>query len=318
MLERVLQFSVHHRVLVLLVVLAVAGVGSWSLSRLPIDAVPDITNNQIQINTAFPSLSPEEVEQQITFPIETALAGVPGLVTTRSTSRNGFSQVQAVFEDGVDIYFARNQVTERLSLAKEELPDGAEPRMGPIATGLGEVFMYTVKFEHPGGGGEGVEDGRPGWQSDGAYLTPRFERLEHVGGAGGLPADGAGLDHHPQLKGVKDVAGVDSIGGYVKQYAVQPEPMKLVSYGITFGEVIAALNAEQREHRGGYVERNGEAYLVRSDARVRNEEEIGRIVVGTRHGTPVRVADVASVGIGVELRTGSAARTDGKSCSARR
>jgi cobalt-zinc-cadmium resistance protein CzcA len=149
MLERILKFSIHHRFLVVMLAAAIASLGVWSLQRLPIDAVPDITNNQVQINTLFPALSPVEVEKQITFPIETALAGIPGLQTTRSLSRNGFSQVQAVFEDDVDIYFARQQVNERLAEARENLPPGADPRMGPISTGLGEVYMWTVEYEHP-------------------------------------------------------------------------------------------------------------------------------------------------------------------------
>src|SRR5687767_8926245 len=153
MLERILKFSIDHRWLVVMLTLAASLVGAWALTRLPIDAVPDITNNQVQINTVFAALSPTEIETQVTFPVETALAGIPGLQYTRSISRNGFSQVTAVFDDDVDIYFARNQVRERLDEAADELPEGADPRMGPISTGLGEVFMWTVAFEHPGGAG---------------------------------------------------------------------------------------------------------------------------------------------------------------------
>src|ERR1043165_6798358 len=167
MLEAILHFSIKNRWLVVVLALAVAVLGAVSLRQLPIDAVPDITNNQVQINTLFSSLSPTEMERQVTFPIETALAGIPGLSYTRSLSRNGFSQVTAVFDDAVDVYFARNQVTERLSEAKESLPDGAEPRMGPISTGLGEVYMWTVAYEHPGGDGAEKRAGRHGWQPDG-------------------------------------------------------------------------------------------------------------------------------------------------------
>src|SRR5262245_48739429 len=177
MLGRILQFSIEHRRLVVLLSALLAALGVAALRRLPIDAVPDITSNQVQINTLFPALTPVEVEKQITFPVETALAGIPGLLHTRSLSRNGFSQVTAVFEDGVDIYFARNQVNERLAVAREALPAGATPVMGPISTGLGEVYMYVVEFEHPRGAGATVVDGQPGWQSDGAYLTPEGERL---------------------------------------------------------------------------------------------------------------------------------------------
>src|SRR4051812_17632620 len=165
MLERILKFSIHHRFLVVMLAVTVAGLGVFSLQRLPIDAVPDITNNQVQINTLFPALSPIEVEKQITFPIETALAGIPGLQTTRSLSRNGFSQVQAVFDDDVDIYFARQQVNERLTEAREALPAGAEPMMGPISTGLGEVYMWTVEYDHPDGKDAKTTEGEPGWQS---------------------------------------------------------------------------------------------------------------------------------------------------------
>src|SRR5678815_563277 len=163
MLERILKFSIHHRFLVVMLAAAIAGLGVFSLQRLPIDAVPDITNNQVQINTLFTSLSPTEAEKQITFPIETALAGIPGLQSTRSLSRNGFSQVTAVFEDSVNIYFARQQVAERLGEAKESLPPGAEPKMGPISTGLGEIYMYTVEYQHPRGkGATPAADGQPG------------------------------------------------------------------------------------------------------------------------------------------------------------
>src|SRR3954471_2786614 len=170
MLERLLKFSIQNRWMVVLLVFAAAAVGAHSLKRLPIDAVPDITNNQVQINTVYPALSPFEIEKQVTFPVETALAGIPGLQSTRSLSRNGFSQVTAVFEDDVDIFFARNQVNERLGEARESLPPGAEPKMGAISTGLGEVYMYTVEYEHPHGKGAKVEDNQPGWQADGSYL----------------------------------------------------------------------------------------------------------------------------------------------------
>src|SRR5215471_6965786 len=149
MLERIIKFSIQNRWLVLLLTLVVAAIGVYSMTRLAIDAVPDITNNQVQINTLAPALSPLEIEKQVTFPIETALAGIPGLQSTRSLSRNGFSQVTAVFDDDVNIYFARQQVGERLSEARESLPPGVEPAMGAISTGLGEVFMYTVEFSHP-------------------------------------------------------------------------------------------------------------------------------------------------------------------------
>src|ERR1700730_18617607 len=176
MIERVLVFAVRRRWLILLVVLAAAILGAWSLTRLPIDAVPDITNVQVQINAIAPALSPIEVEKQATFPLETALTGTPGLESTRSFSRNGFAQITAVFTDKTDIYFARQQVTERITDAKASLPPGVEVKMGPISTGLGEIYWWSVEFTPPGEG-KPVRDGKPGWQSDGSYVTPEGERL---------------------------------------------------------------------------------------------------------------------------------------------
>ena len=306
MLERILRFSVAHRWIVLLVTLLAAGVGVHALSRLPIDAVPDITNNQIQINTEMESLSPVEIERQVTFPIETALAGIPGLSYTRSLSRNGFSQVTAVFDDAVDIYFARSQVTERLSEARESLPGGAEPRMGAISTGLGEVYMWTVEFEHAGGEGAEKRAGRPGWQPDGSYLTPEGQRLRTDVERASYLRTVQDWIIRPQIKTVRDVAGVDAIGGYVKQYHVQPDPMKLVAHGLTFHDVIEALERNNASTGAGYVEHKGEAYVVRASGRIASVEEIGEIVVGSAGGTPLRVRDVGTFGLGRELRTGSA------------
>jgi cobalt-zinc-cadmium resistance protein CzcA len=306
MLDRVIKFSVENRWLVVLVTLLAAVVGAHSLSRLPIDAVPDITNNQVQINTEYAALSPFDIEKQVTFPIETALAGIPGLEYTRSLSRNGFSQVTAVFEDDVDIYFARQQVTERLGEARESLPDGAEPRMGPISTGLGEVYMWAVEFDHPRGEGAEVADGKPGWQSDGTYLTPEGRKLASELERASYLRTVQDWIIRPQLKGVKDVAEIDAIGGYEKQYHVQPDLMKLTSYGLTFGDVIEALERNNASIGAGFLEHKGEAYLVRASGRIEDEEQIGGIVVDERGGIPIRLHDVASVGIGKELRTGSA------------
>jgi len=175
MIGRIVTFSVERRWLVLLVTLIAAVIGAWALSRLPIDAVPDITNNQVQVNIRAPALSPEQVEKQVAFPIETALAGVPGLEHTRSLSRNGFAQVTAVFTESTDIYFARAQVAERLRGAEESLPAGVTPEMGPIATGLGEVYMWTVHLAHRKD--DRHAPGEPGIQPDGSYITPEGERL---------------------------------------------------------------------------------------------------------------------------------------------
>jgi cobalt-zinc-cadmium resistance protein CzcA len=308
MLERLLGFSIRNRWVVLLAAVFVAAVGVYSLNHLPIDAVPDITNNQVIVNTLYPAFSPTEIEKQVTFPVETALAGIPGLQYTRSLSRNGFSQVTAVFDDDVSIYFARNQVNERLREAREVLPPGAEPTLGPITTGLGEIYMYAVEFEHPDGKGAEPADGQPGWQSDGSYLTPEGHQLT-------TPLEKAAYLRtvqdwiiRPQLRAVRGVAGVDSLGGYEKQYHVQPDPMRLVSYGLTFADVIAALEKNNVSTGAGTVEHKGEAYTVRVAGRIADERQLADIVVGSRNGTPIRVRDVAKVGIGKQLRTGTGSK----------
>jgi cobalt-zinc-cadmium resistance protein CzcA len=306
MLERILDLSIRHRWLVVLVTLVAGVVGAFALQRLPIDAVPDITNNQVQINTEVPSLSPVEIERQVTFPVETALAGIPGLSYTRSISRNGFSQVTAVFEENVDIYFARTRVGERLLEAREALPAGAEPAMGAVTTGLGEVCMWTVEFEHPRGEGATPRDGESGWQSDGTYLTPEGQRLASDVERASFLRTVQDWVIRPRLRGVPDVAGVDAIGGYVKQIHVQPDPMRLVAFGLTFHDVIEALERNNRSTGAGYVEHKGEAYVVRAEGRIADIPGVEAIVVGGEPGNPVRIRDVAMVLVGKELRTGSA------------
>ncbi|MBN8597682.1 MAG: CusA/CzcA family heavy metal efflux RND transporter [Planctomycetes bacterium] len=309
MLESILHFSIRSRWLVVILTAIVGVIGFFQLRKLPIDAVPDITNNQVQINAIAPSLSPFEVEKQVTWPLENALAGIPGLQYTRSLSRNGFSQVTAVFDDGVDIYFARQQVGERLREASDALPPGVRTIMGPIATGLGEVYMYTVEFEKPQGKGATFTPGKPGWQKEGVYRTAEGKTLSNDLELAAYLREVQDWIIRPQLKGVKDVAGVDAIGGYVKQYHVQPDPMKLVSYGLTFADVIAALEKNNVSTGAGFVEHKGESYLVRATGRIQTPEELETIVVGTRNGVPVYVRDIIApggVGIGRELRTGSA------------
>src|SRR5258707_966238 len=178
MISRILALSIQSRWLIVLAGLGIIVLGAWSLTRIPIEAVPDITNKQVQVNTSAFALSPVEIEKQVTFRIEAALAGIPGLQNTRSLSRNGFSQVTAVFADDVDIYFARNQINERLNDARQQLPKGADPKLGPVSTGLGKVYMWAVEYEHPRGLHAIFKDGEPGWQSDGAYFTPESQRLE--------------------------------------------------------------------------------------------------------------------------------------------
>lgn len=306
MIERILGFSLHHRYMIALATAVMAAIGFWSLQNLPIDAVPDITNNQVQINTTAPALSPLEIEKQVTFPVETALAGIPGLESTRSISRNGFSQVTAVFRDDVDIYFARQQVNERLTEAKETLPQGAEPVMGAISTGLGEIYMWTVAYTHPKGQGAAIKDGEPGWQSNGSYLTPEGHKLKGDVELASYLRTVQDWIIRPQLKGVPGVAGVDAIGGYVRQYHVQPYPEKLVALNLSFNQIVEALEKNNQSVGAGYIEKNGESYVVRADGRISTTEEIGAIVVATRGGVPIYLHDVAEVGIGKELRTGSA------------
>jgi cobalt-zinc-cadmium resistance protein CzcA len=215
--------------------------------------------------------------------------------------------VTAVFEDDLDIYFARQQVSERLSEAKESLPPGVEPTMGPVATGLGDIYMYTVEYEHPHGEGARREAGVPGWQPDGTYLTPEGRRLSTELEEVAYLREVQDWIIRPQLRRVKDVAGVDAIGGYVKQYQVEPDPLKLVSRGLTFADVIAGLEANNVSTGAGYVEHRGEAYLVRATGRIESPEEVGGILVGTHDGVPIHLRDVVHrIGVGRELRTGSA------------
>ena len=305
MIGRILDLSVRFRWTVVFLVALVAALGLYNLIRLPIDAVPDITNKQVQINTVAPALAPAEVEKLVTYPVETAMAGIPGLQSTRSISRNGFSQVTVVFAERTDVYFARQQVAERLIQARESLPEGAQPMMGPISTGLGEVLMWTVEFEYPQGRGAPRRDGQPGWQSDGAYLTVTGERLTDPVAQAAYLREVQDWIVRPQMRSVVGVAGVDSIGGYDKQFVVTPNPTRLASYGVSFTDLSRALEAANLTVGANFVERAGEAFLVRTDARVRSADEIARAVVATRGGVAVAVRDVAEVKIGGALRTGA-------------
>ncbi|TWB71883.1 cobalt-zinc-cadmium resistance protein CzcA [Nitrospirillum amazonense] len=304
MLERILTLSVRHRWMVVALALLTMAVGGWTALRLPIDAVPDITNKQVQINTTAPALSPVEVEKQVTFPIETALAGIPGLEGTRSLSRNGFSQVTALFAENVDIYFARQQVGERLGEAKAALPEGAEPHMGALSTGLGEVAMWTVSLA-PFDPAK-VTPGAAGWQADGSYRTPEGEVLTTEAQRATYLRTVQDWIIRPQVKGVPGIAGVDAIGGYVKQYQVAPDPQRLAARGLTLADVVQALERNNTSAGAGYLERREEAYVVRADGRLRDREDIAAVPVATRDGTPVLLRDVATVTLGHELRSGSA------------
>ncbi|WP_372778204.1 efflux RND transporter permease subunit [Litorivivens sp.] len=287
MIDSIVRLSIERRFLMLSLILVLTGMGIWSYQRLPIDAVPDITNVQVQINTEAPGYSPLEAEQRITFPVETALYGLPQLDYTRSLSRYGLSQVTVVFEEGTDIYHARNLIDERLAAIKSALPSGLEPKMGPIATGLGEIFSYTV-------------------QADEDSLQPNGE-----------PWDATALREiqdwiiKPQMAQVRGVVEINTIGGFDKQYHVTPNPMKLLEHGITLKDIARALQANNNNRGAGYIERNGEQILVRSPGQLQTITDIERVVVGRYGSVPVMVKDVAEVAIGKELRTGAATR-DGK------
>jgi cobalt-zinc-cadmium resistance protein CzcA len=311
MISRLLELAVKARWAVIAITLVVAAIGVLNIVRLPIDAVPDITNRQVQINTVAPSFGPLDVERLVTYPVETAMSGIVGLEDTRSISRNGFSQVTVVFRDDVDIYFARQQVAERLTQARESLPAGVEPQMGPISTGLGEVLMWTIHFADPNAQGARVAAGQPGWQPDGSYLTVEGERLADSVAQAAYLRTVQDWIVRPQMRSVAGVAGVDSIGGYEKQYVVTPDSGALSAYGISFSELAEALERANLSVGANFIQRGGEAFLVRADARIRNLQEIAEAVVATRDGVPITVRDVANVTVGGDLRTG-AATEDGR------
>ena len=282
LLERIVRFSIRHRWMMLVLTLGLIGVGIWSFTRLPIDATPDITNVQVQINTEAPGYSPLESEQRVTYPIETALAGLPRLDYTRSLSRYGLSQVTVVFEDGTDLYFARQQVAERLQQIRSQIPEGLEPEMGPISTGLGEIFMYTIDAAP-----EAVKpDGTPWTATDLRTLQDWVIR--------------------PQMRNTPGVTEVNTIGGFERQIHITPDPSKLVALGFTLQDIVDAVAANNQNMGAGYIERNGQQYLVRVPGQVGGIDEIRNIVLDRREGLPIRVADVAQVGEGPELRTGAA------------
>jgi cobalt-zinc-cadmium resistance protein CzcA len=288
LLSKLLAFSVAHRWFVLVVTLAVGAIGVYNFNRLPIDAVPDITNVQVQINTPVKALSPVEVERQVTFPIEWAMGGIPKLTQVRSLSRYGLSQVTVIFEDGTDIYWARQLVSERLASAKASLPPGlAEPELGPVATGLGEIYLWTLEAEP----NARRPDGQPYSLTDLRTLQDWVVR--------------------PQLRTVRGVTEVNSIGGFERVYQVAPDPARLVAYDLSFRDVLEALAENNANAGAGYIEHKGEQYLIRSTGLVQSEQDIREIVVGHRGETPIRVSDIAEVGLGKELRTG-AATEDGK------
>lgn len=286
-LEALIRAAINHRWLVLLLTLGMAAIGAWSFTQLPIDATPDITNVQVQINTEAPGYSPLEAEQRVTFPVETTLAGIPKLDYTRSLSRYGLSQVTVVFKDGTDIYFARQQVAERIAQIRSQLPPGIEPLLGPIATGLGEIYQYTVIA---------APDSR---RADGKAWTPTDLRTLNDWVV------------RPQLRTVPGVTEVNAIGGYSRQIHVAPEPAKLLSYGLTLDDLVEAVGNNNQNVGAGYIERNGQQLLVRIPNLASDLHALEDIVLDRRDGVPIRVRDVATVGEGTELRTGAATQ-DGR------
>lgn len=284
MIERIINFSIRYRWLALLAALGVAGVGIYNFQHLPIDAVPDITNVQVQINTAAPGLSAPEIEQRITFPVETAMAGIPRLESVRSLSYYGLSQVTVVFEDGTDIYLARQLIAERLRQADDELPSHVKPELGPIATGLGEIYLWTV---------DASPDAR---KPDGSpYTLADLREIQD-------------WIIKPQLKTVPGVVEVNSIGGFEKQFHITPHPDRLVALNLTFRDISEAIDKNNANVGAGYIEKNGEQYLIRSPGQVKSLTDIRSIVLYTRGGLPLRIGDVADVEEGRELRTGAATR----------
>ncbi|MEE5097695.1 CusA/CzcA family heavy metal efflux RND transporter [Pseudomonas alliivorans] len=282
MFERLIKFAIEQRIVVMLAVLLMAGLGIASYQKLPIDAVPDITNVQVQINTSAPGFSPLETEQRITFAIETNMAGLPGLQQTRSLSRSGLSQVTVIFEDGTDLFFARQQVNERLQIAKDQLPEGVETMMGPVSTGLGEIFLWTVEAHE----GARKEDGTPYTPTDLRVIQDWIIK--------------------PQLRNVPGVAEINTIGGFAKQYEIAPDPKKLAAYKLTLNDLVAALERNNANVGAGYIERGGEQLLIRAPGQLENINDIANIVIANVQGTPIRVSSVAEVGIGKEMRSGAA------------
>ncbi|WP_310280106.1 CusA/CzcA family heavy metal efflux RND transporter [Rheinheimera soli] len=282
MINTVLKTALARPVLVMLLTLLLAAAGLWQASRLPVDAVPDITNVQVQINTAAEGFSPLETEQRITYPIETAMAGLPQLEYTRSLSRYGLSQVTVVFTEGTDIYWARQQVSERLQNVRNELPADIDPEMGPIVSGLGEIFSYTVKV---------VPDAK---KADGSAYNP--EDLRTI----------QDWVIRPQLLKVPGVTEINTIGGYVREYQVAPDLIKLLAFKLTLDDLATALEQNNSNVGAGYIERNGEQWLIRSPGQLKSLEDISQLVIAKRDDGPVRVKDVAEVAIGKQLRTGAA------------
>lgn len=287
-MNAIIAFAVHRRWLVMALTLLMMGLGVYSALKLPVDAVPDITNVQVMINTQADGFSPLETEQRISYSIENAMAGVPKLSYTRSLSRYGLSQVTVIFEDGTDIYWARQQVAERIQSIASDLPMGIEPQLGPISSGLGEIFSYVVSAKE----GALKDDGQ-------AYSAEDLRTIQD-------------WIIRPQLVQVPGITEINSIGGYQREYQVSPIPSKLLAYKLSISDVLEALQKNNRNSGAGYVERNGEQWLIRSPGQLQNTDDIGAVVIAKRDDAPVRVRDVADVGYGKELRSGAATQNGGE------
>ncbi|TMO27101.1 CusA/CzcA family heavy metal efflux RND transporter [Pseudoalteromonas sp. S4741] len=282
MINWIVSFAVKRRMMVLALTFLFAGFGVYNIQNLAVDAVPDITNVQVQINTKAPGFTPLEVEQRITYLVETAMAGIPKLDYTRSLSRYGLSQVTVIFDEGTDIYWARQQIGERIQSIRADLPNNIEPNLGPIASGLGEIFTYSVHAKPDA------------LKSDGtAYNAEDLRTLQD-------------WVIRPQLLKVKGVTEINSQGGFERQYQVAPMPEKLIAYKLTINDVISALELNNSNRGAGYIERFDGQYLVRSPGQLKTLADIANTVIAKRDDAPVRIKDVANVYLGKELRTGAA------------
>ncbi|WP_342258326.1 CusA/CzcA family heavy metal efflux RND transporter [Acinetobacter pittii] len=280
--DRIIQFSINNAIWVMMFVIAWIGVGLYSYQKLSIDAVPDITNVQVQINSQANGFTAPEVEQRITYPIENAMSGIPNLEQTRSISRYGLSQVTIIFKDGTDIYWARQLINQRLQEAKSALPDSIDPQMSPISTGLGEIYQWVVKAEPNAKKADGS-----------AYSAMDLREIQD-------------WIIRPQLQRVQGVAEVNSIGGYNKTYVVSPDLIRLQQLQIPLTDLQDALQNNNENRGAGFIEENGQQLTVRVPGMLTSIQDIQNVTVATKNGLPIRVADVASVSIGHDLRTGGA------------
>lgn len=280
--DRIIQFSINNAIWVMMFVVAWIGVGVYSYQKLSIDAVPDITNVQVQINSQASGFTAPEVEQRITYPIENAMSGIPNLEQTRSISRYGLSQVTIIFKDGTDIYWARQLINQRLQEAKSALPDDIEPQMSPISTGLGEIYQWVVKADPNAKKADGS-----------AYTAMDLREIQD-------------WIIRPQLQRVQGVAEINSIGGYDKTYVVSPDLTRLQQLQIPLTDLQAVLQNNNENRGAGFIEENGQQLTVRVPGILSSIQDIQNVTVATKNGLPIRVADVASVSIGHDLRTGGA------------